>query len=218
MSSLSRTVVGALSALVMVVAGLQASPAATAAGESVPDPATDTARFAPDAYVAPDADAATLAAVAADTNRPLMAVPFKCGQVWRGSAWTGHRPALAIDFNLYSGGDTDLGKPVMASAAGTVLATRRYSGTGYGQTVLIGHGNGYRSFYAHLKLGSVRVEVGDRIRADTIIARVGKSGGQGSAHLHYEQRRYSEVIPIKFGTSTWVSYPSVRSYKRIRMC
>lgn len=144
MSSLSRTVAGALSALVMVVAGLQASPAATAVGESVPDPATDTARFAPDAYVAPDADAATLAAVAADTNRPLMAVPFKCGQVWRGSAWTGHRPALAIDFNLYSGGDTDLGKPVKASAAGTVLATRRYSGTGYGQTVLIGHGNGYR--------------------------------------------------------------------------
>lgn len=164
--------------------------------------------------------AVTAASEPADAGpgRPLLSVPFECGEIWRGSAWTGHNPSRAIDFNLPSGKNTDLGEIIRTSGPGIVLSTRKYDGAGYGRTILIEHENGYQSFYAHLKLGSVRVEAGQRVRNATILARVGRSGRQRYAHLHYEQRHHGRVIPILLGTRLWVEYPSVENYKRGRRC
>ncbi len=55
-----------------------------------------------------------------------------------------------------------------------------------GNHVIIDHGNGEYGFYAHLRPGSVRVRVGDQVRAGTVI---GSLGGSGNAlvepHLHF---------------------------------
>lgn len=212
-SALIRVGVAAI-ALALIVGGPLTS---ASAGNHWPAVIDELGRV-PHDQAAPDADAETRAKVAEDPDRPLLAIPFPCEETWRGAAWTGHNPANAIDFNLWgTDGDDDLGMPVITSAAGTVLATHDY-GDGYGWAILIDHGSGYRTFYAHLQEESWQVQEGDQVAANQMIARVGKSGGQEAAHLHYEQRNYDSVIPILFGTSTWVEYPSVEPYTRINNC
>lgn len=134
--------------------------------------------------------AAPLAAEAAGT-RPAFKAPFNCGETWRGSAWTvfegkEHDPLKSVDWNWGSGED-DNGKAVRASAAGTVEHAGPHP-SGYGRMVLIKHGtSGWKTRYAHLKDGSVAVSVGDRVTQGQLVGRVGRTGGQDSSHLHYEQ-------------------------------
>ena len=141
--------------------------------------------------------AAPLAADAAGT-RPGFKAPFTCGQTWRGSAWTTyqghtHNPLKSVDWNWGSGED-DNGKVVRASAAGTVEFADTGAG-GYGKTIVIRHGtSGWKTRYAHLKLGSLQVHKGQHVSQGQFIARVGKSGGQSSSHLHYEQIADGHVV------------------------
>ncbi len=55
-----------------------------------------------------------------------------------------------------------------------------------GNTVLISHGNGEFSLYAHLKPGSIRVHQGDDVGAGTVIASLGASGNVTEPHLHFQ--------------------------------
>ncbi|WP_167972186.1 M23 family metallopeptidase [Lentzea indica] len=115
--------------------------------------------------------------------RPAFEMPFPCGQTWRAGTRSNHKPLYAIDFNMGSG-DSDKGKPVIASAGGTVDV--RYAASGYGNYVVINHGGGWATYYAHL--GSVAVRDGQRVARGARVGTVGKSGGQTYTHLHYEQR------------------------------
>ncbi|WP_394619669.1 M23 family metallopeptidase [Lentzea sp. JNUCC 0626] len=83
------------------------------------------------------------------------------------------------------GGDADRYKTVSASAAGTATVTHK-SGKGYGTYVVINHGGGWSTLYAHLE--DAAVKSGAKVTKGQKIGRVGKSGQQDSAHLHYEQR------------------------------
>jgi murein DD-endopeptidase MepM/ murein hydrolase activator NlpD len=56
----------------------------------------------------------------------------------------------------------------------------------FGNYVVIDHGNGELSRLGHLKPGSVKVAVGDKVRAGQPIAQVGTSGSSLFPHLHYE--------------------------------
>lgn len=55
-----------------------------------------------------------------------------------------------------------------------------------GNHVLIRHANGEHSLYAHLKKGSIRVEVGQRVGAGVQIAEAGSSGNSTEPHLHFQ--------------------------------
>ena len=55
-----------------------------------------------------------------------------------------------------------------------------------GNHVLIRHANGEHSLYAHLKKGSVRVEVGQSVGAGVQIAEAGSSGNSTEPHLHFQ--------------------------------
>ena len=74
------------------------------------------------------------------------------------------------------------GSPVRATAAGKVVVAERLGD--YGRTVVIDHGNGIRTRYAHLK--KIAVEQGERVAAGEVIGKVGKSGNASGFHLHYE--------------------------------
>jgi murein DD-endopeptidase MepM/ murein hydrolase activator NlpD len=89
-------------------------------------------------------------------------------------------PAMhtGLDFKAEYGADA------RATAAGTVAAAE-YSG-GYGRMVEIDHGNGLSTRYAHLS--SIRVVVGQKVAAGTLVGRVGSTGRSTGAHLHYETR------------------------------
>ncbi|HEX6686702.1 MAG TPA: M23 family metallopeptidase [Candidatus Limnocylindrales bacterium] len=150
----------------------------------------------------------TLYALPAAAARPDFQLPFPCGQQWRGETRADHSPRWAIDFNQGSGSD-DLGKPVVASADGHV----DFAGTGgggYGNLVVIKHGDATWSS-AHAHLNSMAVDRGDPVRAGEVIGRVGSSGGNFSPHLHYEQRRDGNDVPIVFNGNA-VEYDSLKTY------
>ncbi len=74
------------------------------------------------------------------------------------------------------------GTPVQAAAAGTVeLATSKL---GYGNLVVIDHGAGYKTYYAHLD--SIAVEPGQLITQTQLVGTVGSSGFASFVHLHFE--------------------------------
>jgi len=55
-----------------------------------------------------------------------------------------------------------------------------------GEGVIIDHGNGEYSMYAHLKPGSATVKVGDVVRSGQTIGRLGSSGNSTEPHLHFQ--------------------------------
>ena len=75
--------------------------------------------------------------------------------------------------------------PVLAMLSGRVHLAQTISG--YGLTVLIEHGRGWQTVYAHLQTASV--QPGQLVRAGERIGRVGRSGSASTAHLHVELRR-----------------------------
>ncbi len=89
-----------------------------------------------------------------------------------------------------AGGNGKLhGAPVYATRAGYVIAAVT-SNTGYGIYVLIDHGDGYSSLYAHMS--ALYVEVGNYVTQGQMIGRVGNTGNSRGAHLHFEIRYYGE--------------------------
>jgi murein DD-endopeptidase MepM/ murein hydrolase activator NlpD len=89
----------------------------------------------------------------------------------------------------------ETGKPVRATADGTVT-TAGWSG-GYGKSVDIDHGNGMSTRYGHLS--SIDVHVGQSVRTGQIVGKIGSTGRSTGPHLHYETRVRGEAVdPQKF--------------------
>lgn len=87
------------------------------------------------------------------------------------------------------------GTPIYAAASGTVV-TSSY-GSSYGNFVVIDHGNGYSTLYAHATTRLVRE--GQRVSKGEIIARVGSTGNSTGNHLHFEVRRNgTHIDPLQF--------------------
>lgn len=118
---------------------------------------------------------------AAEETRPTLRMPFACGPDWFARTYRGH-PTYAIDWNLNGGGNADYGQPVLAGAAGVVHVERH---AGYGNMVVVDHGAGWTTLYAHLS----RFDVvdGQRVAADTVLGLVGNTGRSDGSHLHQEQ-------------------------------
>jgi murein DD-endopeptidase MepM/ murein hydrolase activator NlpD len=82
---------------------------------------------------------------------------------------------------------------VTAAAPGTVEATGQLSGySGYGNVVLVDHGEGRETLYGHLS--HVRAEVGQHVEAGTWIGIAGCTGSCTGTHLHFELRRHG--VPV----------------------
>ena len=74
---------------------------------------------------------------------------------------------------------------VVASQGGTVV-TSGWNGGGYGNFVIIDHGNGYKTLYAHLLNNSIVVSAGQRVTQGQKIGRMGSTGRSTGTHLHLE--------------------------------
>ncbi len=91
--------------------------------------------------------------------------------------------------------EADYGETVRASAAGVVVANS-YDG-GYGIKIVIDHGNGYHTWYAHLS--RVLVADGTHVYKGEPIGRVGATGFATGPHLHYQiMYNGSPVNPTPF--------------------
>jgi murein DD-endopeptidase MepM/ murein hydrolase activator NlpD len=77
------------------------------------------------------------------------------------------------------------GTPVYASADGIV--SQAETAPGYGKLVVIDHGYGYKTYYAHNS--KLLVKVGQRVKRGDQVSAVGNTGSSTGSHLHYEVRR-----------------------------
>ena len=87
-----------------------------------------------------------------------------------------------------AGGD-DYGQPFMASDGGTVVWSGD-DGGGYGNYVMIDHGNGYMTVYGHAS--SLACSTGDYVSQGQVIGYVGSTGNSTGPHLHFEIRLNGE--------------------------
>ena len=91
------------------------------------------------------------------------------------------------------------GTPILAPADGLVtVATTGYGPSKDAGTVLVvDHGNGYETYYAHL--GALEVVEGQRVERGDVLARVGSTGKSTGPHLHFEVRLNGEQLdPAEF--------------------
>lgn len=88
------------------------------------------------------------------------------------------------------------GTEIYATGDGVVVGVD-HSKRGYGNTIIIDHGFGYKTLYAHLSQTLVRV--GKKVKRGEVIGLVGNTGMSLAPHLHYEVRKQDEPInPVNF--------------------
>lgn len=87
------------------------------------------------------------------------------------------------------------GQPVYATADGIVSSEN--PGSGYGISVVVNHGYGYKTVYAHLSKASVRP--GQKVKRGELVGLMGSSGLASGTHLHYEVLKNGQrVNPVHF--------------------
>ncbi|MBP2303063.1 M23 family metallopeptidase [Azospirillum picis] len=133
---------------------------------------------------------------------------YTCGRL----SYDGH---TGTDIRLPDHPAMRQGVAVRAAAAGVVRATRdemddidmreadpaSLRNRGGGNTVILDHGDGWQTIYAHLRRGSVAVKPGDRVEAGQTLGLVGLSGLTMFPHVHFEVRRGSTVIDPFIGAA-----------------
>lgn len=90
---------------------------------------------------------------------------------------------------------TDRGEPVVATANGTVSSASRAGA--YGNMVVVDHGFGLSTRYAHLE--AFNVKPGDRVQRGDVVGYAGRTGRATGDHVHYEVLVYGRHLnPLQF--------------------
>jgi len=96
----------------------------------------------------------------------------------------------AVDIANHQGG------PILAADAGRVVVAG-WTNVGYGNYIMIDHGNGYVTPYAHLS--RIQVVKGQTVRRGDVIGQMGSTGRSTGTHLHFEIRRGHGLLnPLSF--------------------
>ena len=90
------------------------------------------------------------------------------------------RPHRGVDYAAASG------TPVKAAGDGKISFAGKQNG--YGNVVIINHGKGYQTLYAHLRGFARGTRKGKKVKQGSVIAYVGQTGWATGPHLHYEFR------------------------------
>lgn len=136
------------------------------------------------------AGARAAAAAAGNSSSSNLAMPLDGAKTTSGFGW--RNDPLGAGRKFHSGVDlrAAYGTEVAAAAAGEV--TFAGDQAGYGTTVVIRHGDGLETRYAHLS--STDVQAGDQVQAGQSVGRVGNSGRSTGPHLHFEVRRHGQQV------------------------
>lgn len=104
-------------------------------------------------------------------------------------------PAEADQMQFHKGLDIAVafGSDVRATAAGTVIFSGQKGG--YGNCVIVSHGNGLATLYGHLS--ELIVRANDKVKVGQVIAKSGNSGRSTGPHLHYEVHKNNTPVNPK---------------------
>ncbi|WP_027386672.1 M23 family metallopeptidase [Chryseobacterium gregarium] len=129
-------------------------------------------------------------AAAPVTNAPTKAVASATKPAEKDNA-----PAEADQMQFHKGLDiaVPFGSDVVATAAGTVIFSGQKGG--YGNCVIVSHGNGLATLYGHLS--QLVAKVNDKIKVGQVIAKSGNSGRSTGPHLHYEVHKNNTPVNPK---------------------
>jgi len=96
------------------------------------------------------------------------------------------RDPFGEGYEFHTGVDLDAryGEPVRATADGVVVFAAYWGG--YGNLVILDHGNGLTTFYGHLS--RITVRVGQAVTRGQVVGRAGSTGRSTGPHVHYEVR------------------------------
>lgn len=133
--------------------------------------------------------------------------PGYCGQVVDGAVGTGTfawpapgRTVSGYNYSSYHpaidiGGSP--GNAIFASDSGVVVYAG-WNDYGYGNLIILDHGNGWQTLYAHLD--TLNAGCGDSVFQSQVIAGMGCTGNCSGTHLHFEMQSdtYGKVNPINF--------------------
>ncbi|MEU8815134.1 M23 family metallopeptidase [Actinoplanes sp. NPDC048796] len=120
----------------------------------------------------------------------------------RAAAWVNPNPAGRVTScfgqrwgRLHAGVDIagPHGSPILAAGAGVVV--RAGAAAGYGNAVLIDHGNGYLTHYGHMSV--IAVQAGEHVAPGQRIGDEGSTGHSTGPHLHFEVHLGSYKNPIE---------------------
>lgn len=119
-----------------------------------------------------------------------MIFPLKCSGVYISSPYGMRTHPTTGEYKLHTGTDFCAagidGKTVYAVKDGVVIYAAKHKA--YGNFVIIDHGKGISSCYAHMQDGSMKVAVGDKVQQGQPIGKVGTTGYSTGPHLHFEIR------------------------------
>ncbi|MFN3445147.1 MAG: M23 family metallopeptidase [Bacteroidia bacterium] len=115
-------------------------------------------------------------------------------------------------YKMHSGIDftAPTGTPIYATGNGRVVPAPN-GASGYGNHVVIDHGFGYKTLYAHMYKSKVRM--GERVKRGQLIGYVGNTGLSSGPHLHYEViKNGNKINPINyfFNDLTETDYAAMR--------
>lgn len=104
-------------------------------------------------------------------------------------------PAEPDQMQFHKGLDiaVPFGSDVIATAAGTVIFSGQKGG--YGNCVIVSHGNGLATLYGHLS--QLIAKTNDKIKVGQVIAKSGNSGRSTGPHLHYEVHKNNTPVNPK---------------------
>jgi murein DD-endopeptidase MepM/ murein hydrolase activator NlpD len=96
---------------------------------------------------------------------------------------------------------TDIGAPqgtTIVAASGGIVILAEYV-RGYGNTVIIDHGNNVRTLYGHIRNGGIKVNAGNSVKKGQKIAEIGSTGRSTGPHLHFEvHENGKQTDPMKY--------------------
>jgi len=116
-------------------------------------------------------------------DHPAVRLPDVPGEPYSPACAT-HRFHTGVDFGVPAG------TPILASSAGVARTFR--SSSGYGNYVLLVHGNGWYTLYAHL--GRILVSDGQVVGPRQEVGESGSTGFSTGPHLHFEVRQGSAYV------------------------
>ena len=126
-------------------------------------------------------------------------MPVKGTDIYRISSHYGHRTDPFYKVTKFHGG-IDFSGPVGLGiyATGDGVVTRvEINKSGYGNNIVVDHGYGYKTRYAHLH--SFSVKKGDKVKRGQEIGKMGNTGKSTAPHLHYEVIKNNKAVnPINF--------------------
>ena len=89
------------------------------------------------------------------------------------------------------------GTPIKAAGSGKLEFVGKKSG--YGRYILINHGGGYKTGYAHMSAFAQNLKAGATVTRGQLIGKVGSNGLSSGPHLHYEViKRGAKVDPVYY--------------------